>query len=137
MNQDHTDIFKDLSTEEKALLEKIETKLSSVLHDAKTHKFDHWDKMSDNPDFSSKHPEVLHPKTLTVGPYEITVTIKAEVSEVDSKGYLSDNIEVLEKFYHIPVKAKEDYQQYMNKFFEIFHDSLEKTCQNFNTKNDG
>jgi hypothetical protein len=137
MNQDHTDIFKDLSTEEKALLEKIETKLSSVLHDAKAHKFDHWDNMSDNPDFSSKHPEVLHPKTLTVGPYEITVTIKAEVSEVDSKGYLSDNIEVLEKFYHIPVKAKEDYQQYMNKFFEIFHDSLEKTCQNFNTKNDG
>lgn len=137
MSQDYTNIFKDLSAEEKQLLEKIEDKLSSVLNDAKTHKFDHWDNMPDNPDFSRKHPEVLHPKTLTLGPYEITVTIKAEVSEVDSKGYLSDNIAVLEKFYHIPVKAKEDYEPYMNKFFDIFHDSLEKTCQNFNTKNNG
>lgn len=135
-NNKAIDILDNLTPEEKEILSRIESKLAKALQEAKDTRYDHLDSIeNNNPDFTQKHPELLHPKVLTRGPYEITVTVKAEVSEVDSKGYLSDNISILEKFYHIPIKAKEDYQVYLNKFFDIFHRSLENTCQDLNTNN--
>lgn len=134
-NNSAIDILDNLTPEEKEILSKIETKLAKALQEAKDSRYDHLDNIGDNPDFAKNHPDVLHPKVLTRGPYEITVAVKAEVSEVDSKGYLSDNVSILEKFYHIPIKAKDDYQEYLNKFFDIFHSSLENACQDLNTKN--
>lgn len=135
-NNNAIDILDNLTPEEKDVLSRIESKLAKALQEAKDTRYDHLDNIeNNNPDFAKKHPELLHPKVLTRGPYEITVTVKAEVSEIDSKGYLSDNIAILEKFYHIPVKAKDDYQAYLDKFFDIFHRSLENACQDLNTKN--
>ena len=127
-------IYDDLTAEEKLFLSKIETKLAASLEKIKDSKFDHLDDNDPNPvpDFSKKHPEIIHPKNLTKSPHEITIHIKADVSTVDSNGYLSEVVEILEKFYHIPVNAKDEYKLYMEKFFSQLHTALESTCQDLN-----
>jgi hypothetical protein len=127
-------IYDQLTAEEKQLLSKIEEKMGSVVEEMKDDRFDHIDTNDPNgvPDFSKKHPDIIHPKHVTVAPHEITFSLKAEVSEVDDKGYLSSVKEVVNKYYHVPVKAKDDYEIYMNKFFEKFHASLESVCQELN-----
>jgi len=127
-------IYEQLTEEEKQLLAKIENKLNSVVEEIKDNRFVNIDTDNPNvvPDFSEKHPDLIHPKHLTIAPHEITFLIKAEVSEIDDKGYLGEIKEIVEKYYHVPVKAKDDYEIYMNKFFEKFHSSLESVCQELN-----
>jgi len=127
-------IYDQLTEEEKQLLSKIEKKMGSVVEEMKDERFANIDTNDPNgvPDFSEKHPDIIHPKHVTIAPHEITFSLKAEVSEVDDKGYLSSVKEVVNKYYHVPVKAKEDWELYMNKFFEKFHNSLENVCQELN-----
>lgn len=127
-------IYDQLTEEEKQLLAKIENKMNSAVEEIKDTRFMDVDTNNPNgvPDFSEKHPDLIHPKHVTIAPHEITFCLKAEVSEIDDKGYLGDIKEVVNKYYHVPVKAKEDWELYMNKFFEKFHDSLEKVCQELN-----
>jgi hypothetical protein len=127
-------IYDQLTEEEKQLLSKIEEKMGSVVEEMKDERFANIDTNDPNgvPDFSEKHPDIIHPKHVTIAPHEITFSLKAEVSEVDDKGYLSSVKEVVNKYYHVPVKAKEDWELYMNKFFEKFHNSLENVCQELN-----
>ena len=134
MNEDINDIYSLLTDEEKSFLKQIETKIAKGLESIKEHVFDHIDDNDTNnvPDFSKKHPEILHPKNLTKAPHEITINIKADVASIDSNGYLSEVVEILEKFYHIPVKAKDDYKIYLERFFQQFHQALESTCQELN-----
>jgi len=123
-------IFEKLTEEEKQFLDKINKKIVQHLDKIKEAHFEQLDSQVDTPvDFSEKHPEIIHKKHLSVAPHEITVYIKAEVSEIDDKGYLTEVKDLFEKYYHIPVKAKEDYRLYVEKFFEKFHSSLEKSCQ--------
>jgi hypothetical protein len=119
-----------LTEEEKQFLEKINKKVVEQLEKIKQERFKELDDQSDTPaDFSDKHPEIIHKKHLSSAPHEITVYIKAEVSEIDDKGYLTELKDLFEKYYHIPVGAKEDYKIYVEKFFEKFHSSLETSCQ--------
>jgi hypothetical protein len=127
-------VYDQLTEEEKQLLSKIEEKLGSVVEEIKDNRFANIDINDPNgvPDFSEKHPDVIHPKHVTIAPHEITFSLKAEVSEIDDKGYLGDIKEVVNKYYHVPVKAKDDWEIYMNKFFDKFHQSLENVCQELN-----
>jgi hypothetical protein len=127
-------VYDQLTEEEKQLLSKIEEKLGSVAKEIKDNRFANIDINDPNkvPDFSEKHPDVIHPKHVTIAPHEITFSLKAEVSEIDNKGYLGDIKEVVNKYYHVPVKAKDDWEIYMNKFFDKFHQSLENVCQELN-----
>jgi hypothetical protein len=127
-------VYDQLTEEEKQLLSKIEEKLGFVAEEIKDNKFADIDTKDPNivPDFSEKHPDIIHPKHLTIAPHEITFTLKAEVSEIDDKGYLGDIKQIVEKYYHVPVKAKDDWEVYMNKFFDKFHHSLENVCQELN-----
>jgi len=123
-------IFERLTSEEKQLLEKINKKVVEELDKIREDQFKHLDDEPDAPiDFSDKHPEIIHKKHLSSFPHEITVYVKAEVTEIDDKGYLKDVKDLFEKYYHIPVKAKEDYKIHIEKFFEKFHSSLEISCQ--------
>lgn len=123
-------IFETLTKEEKQFLEKINTKIVKQLDKLKESQNERLESQADEPvDFSEKHPEIIHKKHLSASPYEITIYIKAEVSEIDDKGYLSELKDLFEKYYHIPVKAKEDYKLYVEKFFAKFHSSLETSCQ--------
>ena len=127
-------IYDQLTEEEKQLLAKIESKLNSIMQEAKDNRFADIDINNPNivPDFSDKHPDIIHPKHVTIAPHEITFTLKAEVSEIDDKGYLGDIKQVVDKYYHVPVKSKDDWEVYMNKFFDKFHHSLENVCQELN-----
>jgi DNA replication initiation complex subunit (GINS family) len=124
-------IFESLTDEEKQFLEKINNRIVEQLNKIKETRFDHLDEQpSEAPlDFADRHPEIIHKKHLSVSPHEITIYIKAEVSDIDERGYLNEVKDLFEKYYHIPVAAKEDYKVYVEKFFEKFHSSLEDSCQ--------
>jgi hypothetical protein len=123
-------VLEMLTEEEKQFLEKINKKVIEQLDKIKQERFKELDDKSDAPvDFSDKHPEIIHKKHLSAAPHEITIYIKAEISEIDDKGHLTELKDLFEKYYHIPVRAKEDYKIYIEKFFEKFHSSLETSCQ--------
>lgn len=125
--------IESFSPEEKRVFEKIQQKLSNSLMQQVDHKYD-WmneidEKEDPEPDFSQKHPDILHPKHITIAPHEIVFYIRAEVSEIDDTGHLKGVKDLAEKYYHIPVKVKEDYSLFMDKFFEQFEQTLANTCR--------
>jgi len=134
MIESFASIYEQLTEEEKQLLSTIENKLNAAIEEIKDNRFTDIDINNPNgvPDFSEKHPDVIHSKHVTTAPHEITFFIKAEVSEIDDKGYLGEIKEIVEKYYHVPVKAKDDWKIHMDKFFEKFHNSLENVCQELN-----
>lgn len=131
-----SEVIDSFTPEEKLLFQKIQNKLLEGLEEEQDHRYDYIDEIEKNPnfDFSHRHPEVTHPKHITDAPHEIIFYIKAEVSEINSKGELEDIKELVEKYYHIPVKAKEDYSLFMNKFFLQFQETLESTTRDSITK---
>jgi hypothetical protein len=73
--------------------------------------------------------ELVHPEKISDAPVEIMFNIKAIVSETDENGQPKETINLLDKFYHIPIVNGRNYEEYMNKFLENFHSKLEQTCQ--------
>lgn len=73
--------------------------------------------------------DIVHPDRITDAPVEIMFTVKAVVTEVDENGTPKETLDILEKFYHIPVISGKNYKDYMNNFLEHFHSKLEQTCQ--------
>jgi hypothetical protein len=125
--------YDELSEDEKKIVNKFDQKISDIIKEKIEHKYDHLE--NDDPlDFSLKHPDVMHPKHITSSPHEITVFVKAEVSDIDNKGNLSEIKDLFEKYYHIPVPNNTDYMVYVTKFFEKFHSDLEITCQEIHTQ---
>jgi hypothetical protein len=125
--------YDELSEDEKKIVDKFDQKISDIIKEKIEHKYDHLE--NDDPlDFNLKHPDVMHPKHITSSPHEITVFVKAEVSDIDNKGNLSEIKDLFEKYYHIPVPNNTDYMVYVTKFFEKFHSDLEITCQEIHTQ---
>lgn len=136
MNNSIDDIVNDLSEEEKLIIEKIQEKLFEHFEKQQKHKREQLETISEGPiDFSEKHPDIIHSKNITTAPNELIFTIKAEASAVNSKGELESVVDIVEKFYHIPLKQKEEYKQYMDNFFDKFHNTLEETCKIINLDN--
>lgn len=126
-------IYDELSEDEKQILDKFDQKISDIIKEQAEHQYDHLE--NDDPlDFNLKHPEIMHPTHITSSPHEITVYVKAEVSDIDDKGNLSQIKDLFEQYYHIPVPNNTDYMLYVTKFFEKFHADLEITCQEINTQ---
>lgn len=126
--------YDELSEDEKKILDKFDQKISDIIKEHTEHQYDHLE--NDDPlDFSLKHPEIMHPTHVTSSPHEITVIVKAEVSDIDNKGNLSQIKDLFEQYYHIPVPNNTDYMIYVNKFFEKFHADLEITCQEIHKEN--
>lgn len=127
-------LYDELSPEHKQFLENYNAKLTQILQGSPTPD-PYYELDNDNPlDLNKKHPEILHPKHLSDAPHEIVVYVKAEVSDIDNKGNLSQVKDLCEQYYHIPVPAGRDYSLYMTKFFEKFHSNLELACQEANTE---
>jgi hypothetical protein len=121
-------LYDSLPEHEKRIFANFDQKVAEILLAAKEQRLD--ELSTDEPlDFTKKHPEILHPPHITDSPHEITVHVKAEVSEIDENGSLAEIKEIAEQFYHIPIKNKMDYRIYLEKFFEKFHSNLELTCQ--------
>lgn len=127
-------IFSDLSDTEKSVLEGIKKKIDTKLEQMKESKFNDIDSsdLDKQIDFSGKHPHAIHQKHITDSPHEITILVHAETSTIDDKGNLSEVVDLLDQYYHIPVKAKEDYKIYLDEFMKKFHATLEDTCRNLN-----
>lgn len=127
-------IFDELSDSEKSILENIKKKIDAKLEKIKESRFDAIGSAEDNQaiDFSAKHPETIHQKHMTNSPHEITILVHAETSTIDDKGNLSEVVDLLDQYYHIPVKAKEDYKIYLDGFMKKFHTTLEDTCRDLN-----
>lgn len=132
-------IFDSLDEDEKKLLDKINAKIQKKLEAGYFAEKENLDKQPNTfTDFSKKPvPGIANPKHITDSPHEIAFTIKAEVSSIDNEGNVSAITDIVERFYFIPVKAKDDYKPYMDNFFQQFHEALEKTCvyQNKNQNN--
>jgi hypothetical protein len=128
------DIYSSLSKEERDVLDNIQNKLLKAMEIAKEQKFDHIDEESPEnvPDFSQKHPEIIHPKHISKAPHEILITVKAEVSEINDQGYIASTKDMTHNYYHIPVPAQVDYEPYTEKFFALFTKSLQDICQDLN-----
>jgi hypothetical protein len=117
-----------LTPEEKQILIDLEKKISEKIKSIQNHKYDHLD--NDTPlDLSQKHPETISPTHITEAPHEIKITVVAEISSIDDKGYLQDVKDVFRKNYHIPVLTGKDYMVYTEKFFSTFEQKLTATCQ--------
>jgi hypothetical protein len=127
-------IFNDLSDTEKSVLEGIKKKIDEKLEKLKESKFDELDSIDPDKDidFSDEHPDIIHKKHITNSPHEITILVHAETSTIDDKGNLSEVVDLLDQYYHIPVKAKEDYKIYLDEFMKKFHTTLEDTCRDLN-----
>ena len=125
-------IFNDLSDTEKSVLEGIKKKIDEKLEKLKESKFDDLDSIDPDKDidFSDEHPDIIHKKHITNSPHEITILVHAETSTIDDKGNLSEVVDLLDQYYHIPVKAKEDYKIYLDELMKKFHTTLEDTCRN-------
>ena len=125
------EVVNSFTPEEKELFAKIQSKLLEAIEEEQNHRYDYIDDIDKNPNLNldHRHPEITHPKHITNAPHEIIFYIKAEVSEVNANGELSDTKELVEKYYHIPVKVKEDYHIFMDKFFTQFQDTLQNTCR--------
>jgi hypothetical protein len=126
-----SEVIKSFTPEEKVLFAKIQNKLIEGIDEELDHRYDYIDEIekNSNSNFDHRHPEVTHPKHITDAPHEIIFYIKAEVSEVNPNGELADIKELVEKYYHIPVKTKEDYRIFMEKFFTQFQETLQNTCR--------
>jgi predicted Zn-dependent protease with MMP-like domain len=127
-------LYDQIPENERKIFENFEVKIAEVIAKAKEHTLDNID--TDKPlDFSEKHPGILHPQKLTTAPHEITVHVRAMVSEIDNDGHLGEPKDLFEQYYHIPVRHQKDYKIYVDKFFEKFHSNLELTCQEVHTEN--
>lgn len=117
-----------LTEEEKIFLQKIEQKISEKLKDIDENKYNHLD--NDKPlDLADKHPETIEKQHISGSPHEIKISVVAQISSVDDKGYLNEIKEIIRKNYHIPVVSDQDYNIFANKFFENFENKLTSTCQ--------
>jgi hypothetical protein len=122
-------IINNLSKEEQKIFEKIQDKIIESINTMKDSKFDNLDNIDPASSFSDKNPDLIHPKHITNSPHEILITVTAEVSEVDDKGYLGATKDLMNQHYHIPVKTGEDYSLFLQKFLEQFQQTLESTCR--------
>lgn len=127
-------IFNDLSDIEKSTLEGIKKKIDEKLKKLREPNLDELDSIDPDKDidFSTEHPDIIHKKHITNSPHEITILVHAETSTIDDKGNLSEVVDLLDQYYHIPVKAKEDYKIYLDEFMKKFHTTLEDTCRDLN-----
>ena len=124
------DILSSLTEEELKVFDKIQAKIQHSLSNMRDSKFDDGDDTIDiGTKFADKHPDLIHPKHITNSPHEILITVTAEVSEVDNNGYLSKTKDLMNQYYHIPVKTGEDYTLFLRKFLEQFQQTLESTCR--------
>jgi hypothetical protein len=127
------DVFDTLSEDEKKVLENIQTKLSANLEQQKKEKIDKIENTTDPYiDFSKENPDIIHSKHLTDSANELIFTVRAEASTIGEKGQLVSVVDIIEKFYHIPIDLKEDHKPYMDRFFDNFHNTLEETCKIIN-----
>lgn len=113
------DIFTE---EEKAFLDKIQQKIVNHIGSDS-------EKTSEELVGFNHHDDLAHPEKITDAPTELTFVIKAVVTEVDENGLPKETIEVLEKFYHIPIINGKKYTDYLNNFLNHFHAKLQTTCQ--------
>jgi hypothetical protein len=77
----------------------------------------------------NSHDHLVHPDRITDAPTELTFVIKAVATELDENGLPKETLQVLEKFYHIPIIGNKKHNEYIDKFLSHFENKLEKTCQ--------
>lgn len=75
------------------------------------------------------YDNLVHPERITNAPVELTFVIKAVATELGEDGLPKETLQVLEKFYHIPIINNKNYKEYIDKFLNHFETKLEKTCQ--------
>lgn len=119
------DIENIFTEEEKQLIDKLQNKI-----------FKHFSSESNNNNKDieellkfDQHNDIVHPEKMSDAPVEILFSIKAVVTEIDENGTPKETIDLLEKFYHIPIVNGKNYKTYMDNFMSHFHEKLEKTCQ--------
>jgi hypothetical protein len=133
MSEFFKDIIDSLTEEEKLVLENIQDKISSFYEEQQKIKKQQLELVTDPViDFADNHPDLIHSKNITTAPNELIFTLKAEASSLNSKGELESIVEIIEKFYHIPLTSKDDYHLYMDSFFNKFHSTLEENCRVIN-----
>lgn len=124
------EIINELSEDEKLILEKIQNKLFDSFEKQKQESIEKLESTQDPYiDFSKEHPNIIRSKNLTGNPNELVFTIRAEASQIGEKGQLLSIVDIVEKFYHIPIEAHDNYTAHMDKFFENFHNTLEEACK--------
>lgn len=124
------EIVNELSDEEKQILDKIQNKLLSSLEDQKNQKNQKLEDIVDPYiDLSTEHPDIIKKKNITGSPNELVFIIKAEASQIGEQGQLLSIVDIIEKFYHIPIQTDDDYKPHIDKFFDKFHTTLEETCR--------
>ena len=125
-----SDILNELSEAEKQLLDKIQTKLFSSLENQKSEKNKKLENLVDPYiDLTQDHPDILKSKNITGSVNELVFTVKAEASQIGDTGQLLSIIEIVEKFYHIPIELNSNYKNHIEDFFHKFHSNLEETCR--------
>jgi hypothetical protein len=118
------DIDNIFTEEEKQIIDRLQEKIFKHFSSEQSNSKDPEELLKLDP-----NNEMLHPEKITDAPVEILFTIKAVVTEVDENGNPKETVDLLEKFYHIPITSGKNYKDYVDNFMNHFHLKLEQTCQ--------
>jgi hypothetical protein len=116
-----------LTDEEKVIFEKVQQKIQNRFHDdleeQKKISIEQMNAAIDKDPYFREDP--IHKRKLTDFPREIRIQIMGEVSSSNEKGQLTSVEPLVNGYYHIPVPAKVDIQEKIDKFRNILESSFQ------------
>lgn len=120
-----------LTDEEKAIFEKVQQKLQDKFTEELTGQTEKSIETMNNA--IDKDPNFLedpiHKRKLTDFPREIRIQIMGEVSSSNEKGQLASVEPLVNGYYHIPVPAKVDIQEKIDKFKNTLESSFQDLAE--------
>lgn len=79
--------------------------------------------------YGNEIPHLDRPEKLTICPHEIVFSVMASVMEENEKGETIGCKEVCQKNYHIPIPPQNDYNIYMEAFFEHISECIQQSSK--------
>lgn len=120
-----------LTDEEKAILEKVQQKIQDRFNnDLEKQTQTSIEQMNaaidKDPNFLE---DPIHKRKLTDFPREIRIQVLGEVSSSNKKGQLTSVEPLVNGYYHIPIPAKVDIQEKIDKFRETLESSFQDLAE--------
>jgi hypothetical protein len=117
-----TAIEKDLTEDEKKIVNKLNEKLQAKLTEQREYVIEHADEIMRDKNLLLDDP--IHSRHVTDYNREIFVSLRMEISATNDDGQLTELAPILETFYHIPVPSGIDYLDSVNSFMNQFDEGL-------------
>lgn len=123
----------NLTEEEKAVWEKMASKLEESFLEERKKNIEKMAKDLEDPDLFNEIEEIKH---VTDYQREILIKVNAEISTTNDQNKLLEIDNIIENFYHIPVPSGVDYVEKIGEFLEKFDQEIQDCAIKINTNNE-